>query len=271
MKREDAIDWSRLLLPYEQAVAELEVKFINIDKAYRKLGEYSPIETVSGRVKNIASIIDKARRKDIPLTEVESHMEDIAGVRIVTKFVEDIAKVVLMIRARSGGDLEIVREKDYINKSKESGYKSYHLIVKYAVYTPVGMRKIFSEIQVRTLAMNFWATIEHSLKYKYSNNMPQEVKERLITCALASNNLDDEMAKIRGEIIEAQKILELKTTLVDEIVTKLKQISSYSDEIDVLNSQFYELCDEGSLEKLYAFNKHIAVLSEMHRLHQKIV
>jgi putative GTP pyrophosphokinase len=265
------VDWHRLLLPYEQAVAELEIKFRNFDLGFRKMGDYSPIESVNGRVKNIISIVEKARIKDIPLSEVEQHIEDIAGVRIVTKFVEDIAKIVLMIRARSGGDLEIVREKDYLKKPKESGYKSYHVIVKYAVYTSNGPKEILAEIQIRTLAMNFWATIEHSLKYKYRHNMPANLKNRLIKCAEASYNLDEEMAKIRSEIIEAERIEELKTSLVNEIVEKLQSLSTQTEESDNLNCQFYELCDEDSLEKLYAFNKHLTVLVDLYRVHQNIV
>lgn len=272
MEKIDIIDWKKLLLPYEQAVLELETKFRSVAAGYRQLGEYSPIEMVYGRVKNIMSIIDKVNRKKIPMTQVEDYVEDIAGIRIVTKFVEDIAKIVLMIRERDGRDMTIVEEKDYINNTKESGYRSYHIIVKYPIYTSLGFREIFAEIQIRTLAMNFWATIEHSLRYKYNENMPEEVQQRLTSCAEAAYNLDNEMATIRGEIIEAQKILEIKTALVNEILEKIKQLhfSAKIEEAENLNKQFFELYNQDDLEKMYAFNKQLTVLAELYRVHGSV-
>ncbi|MBQ2924816.1 MAG: GTP pyrophosphokinase family protein, partial [Anaerotignum sp.] len=180
----EIINWKELLYPYEQAVEELLLKFNNLDKECRHLGIYSPIDSVSGRLKKPASILDKAGRKHIPPERIEEEIEDIAGIRILCQFVEDIQKVVDMIRTRT--DMTIVQEKDYVTNMKPSGYRSYHIIIKYPLSTALGPKVISAEIQVRTNAMNFWATAEHSLRYKYSGNIPEEIQDRLTNCAGAA-------------------------------------------------------------------------------------
>ncbi|MFT9426975.1 MAG: GTP pyrophosphokinase family protein [Sporolactobacillus sp.] len=197
------MDWKLFLAPYSQAVDELKVKL----RGYRDLcgasAQNSPIEFVTGRVKPVPSILEKAKRKDIPLDQLNTQMQDLAGVRIMCQFVDDIMKVVQWIRART--DFVVVEERDYINNKKKSGYRSYHVVVEYPVQTITGEQKILAEIQVRTLAMNFWATIEHSLNYKYRGNIPSDVKKRLLRAAEAAFRLDEEMSQIREEIWAAQE------------------------------------------------------------------
>ena len=161
--------WRELLEPYGLAVDELVVKFNHVKQQYQDAKMYSPIEMVSGRVKRISSILEKAQRKGVDLEKLEEKIEDIAGVRLICQFVEDIDKVVEIIRERK--DLEIKQEKDYITKSKPSGYRSYHIIAYYTVHTIHGSKRLEVEIQIRTLAMNFWSTIEHSLQYKYKEHI----------------------------------------------------------------------------------------------------
>ena len=149
--------WREMLTPYELAVDELVLKFRHIIREYRNVGRYSPIEQVDGRVKSISSILDKMQRKKINVNDVEKELEDIAGVRLICQFVEDIQKVVEIIRSRT--DMKVIEEKDYVSNMKNSGYRSYHMIVEYTVETMNGPKRIHAEIQIRTLAMNFWATI----------------------------------------------------------------------------------------------------------------
>lgn len=118
------------------------------------------------------------------------------------QFVDDISTVVNLIRQRD--DLKVIEEKDYITHSKPSGYRSYHMIVEYPVETITGKVEVLAEIQIRTLAMNFWASIEHSLNYKYKGIFPEEIKYRLQNAAEAAFKLDEEMSSIRSEIQEAQ-------------------------------------------------------------------
>jgi len=202
-------EWEQFLAPYKQAVEELKVKLNGIRSQFELRGEHSPIEFVTGRVKPVPSILDKAKRKQIPLDKIEEEMQDIAGLRMMCQFVGDIQLVVQMLRDRH--DLEIVEERDYITRNKESGYRSYHVVARYPVQSFEGLKKVLVEIQIRTLAMNFWATIEHSLNYKYSGNIPEQIKIRLQRAAEAAYRLDEEMSQIRGEIQEAQAIFSRKT------------------------------------------------------------
>jgi putative GTP pyrophosphokinase len=201
--------WKLFLAPYKQAVEELKVKLKGIRSQYELQHTNSPIEFVTGRVKPLASILDKAKRKGIKLENLEKDMQDIAGIRMMCQFVDDIKVVVAMLKNRN--DLEIIEERDYITSQKESGYRSYHIVAKYPVQTVTGEKKILVEIQIRTLSMNFWATIEHSINYKYSGNIPDDIKVRLKRAAEAAYSLDEEMSQIRGEIQEALAIFSRKT------------------------------------------------------------
>ena len=214
--------WKTVLIPYQYAVEELKVKFKNIRKELIDNGEYSPIEFVTGRVKKISSIIDKAKRLDIDLSEVDDKIEDIAGIRIMCQFVEDIYTVVSYIRSRK--DMYVLYEKDYIKNDKSSGYRSYHVIIKYPIQTVSGVVDILAEIQIRTLSMNFWATIEHSLKYKYNHYIPSDIAQRLRKAADAAFNLDQEMSVIREEIMRAQVMFEMKSVTVKDIIYSIQEL-----------------------------------------------
>ncbi|MDJ1110978.1 MULTISPECIES: GTP pyrophosphokinase [Macrococcus] len=195
--------WDLFLSPYYQAVDELKVKLKGIRKQFINEGKSSPIEFVTGRVKPVPSIIEKANTRGIAFDKLSEEMYDIAGLRLMCQFVDDIDVVVNMLKARS--DFEVVEERDYIKDTKESGYRSYHVIIKYPIETLSGQKFILAEIQIRTLAMNFWATIEHTLRYKYSGDYPPEIRTRLERAAEAAFLLDEEMSEIREEIQEAQK------------------------------------------------------------------
>ncbi len=195
-------EWELFLAPYEQAVSELKVKLRGIRKQFREQDKHIPIEFVTGRVKAVESILARTAIRHIPLNRFEEEMQDIAGLRIMCQFVEDIYQVVALLRNRK--DLKIVEERDYIENKKESGYRSYHVVVEYPVQLVTGEKIILAEIQIRTLSMNFWATIEHSLNYKYQGVFPEEMKERLQRAAEAAYLLDEEMSSIREEIQEAQ-------------------------------------------------------------------
>jgi len=197
------MNWTVILAPYSQAVEELKVKLRGMRAQFEYESRHSPIEFITGRVKPIESIKEKLETKNIPLNQMEEAIQDIAGLRIVCQFVEDIYAIVELIKKRQ--DLTILEEKDYIKKNKDSGYRSYHIIIDYPVETIHGMKQVTTEIQVRTLAMNFWATNEHSLNYKYDGEIPVNIKSRLRRAAEAAFKLDEEMSSIREEVYEAQR------------------------------------------------------------------
>lgn len=198
--------WNLFLEPYKQAVDELKVKFKGLRNQYELEDTHTPVEFVTGRVKPLASIYDKTLEKKIPFvpsTELANELPDIAGLRIMCQFVDDIYTVVETLRERK--DLLVVEERDYISRKKPSGYRSFHMIIQYPVQTIYGEKSILVEIQIRTLAMNFWASIEHSLNYKYESSLPEEISHRLERAAEAAFRLDEEMSLIRDEIQDAQK------------------------------------------------------------------
>src|SRR6056297_3361509 len=232
-------DWERILIPYEQAVEELKVKLKSLRDEFREMNEYSPIEFVTGRVKKINSILEKAKRNNIDEDDIEDQMEDIAGIRIMCQFVDDIYSVVELLRTRDGKDLKIEKEKDYVHNQKDSGYRSYHVIIRYPVQTAFGEKEILAEIQIRTLAMNFWATIEHSLKYKYKR----------------------EMCEIRNEVINAQILFEEKSNTISNIVSNIQLLNLLGQQAEAMKFQieFDDLWDKGSLDELEDLLKKIKV------------
>lgn len=197
-------DWDLFLWPYQQAVSELKVKFRSLRQSFLNKGEHSPIEFVVGRVKTVDSIKEKMIRRVIAPEVIENDMQDIAGIRIMCQFVDDIYQVVDLIHERQ--DMQVVEERDYIQNAKPSGYRSYHMVIEYSVFLPDGPKKIIAEIQIRTLAMNFWATVEHTLNYKYQGKYPEDISKRLKTTAEAAYKLDEEMSSIKDEVQEAQRI-----------------------------------------------------------------
>ncbi|MDD3183980.1 MAG: GTP pyrophosphokinase family protein [Anaerostipes sp.] len=257
--------WKEILCPYDLAVDELILKFTHMREEYRKAGKYSPIEQIDGRVKSISSILDKMQRKKININEVETELEDIAGIRITCQFVEDIERVVAIIKDRS--DMEVKSIKDYVTTAKDSGYRSYHMIIYYTVHTIYGEQKIQAEIQVRTLAMNFWATVEHSLQYKYKENIPEHISDKLMNAADALVVLDNEMSAVRDEIMDAQNSFRKKANLVSEILTTMQNLYKVANKHEVIKIQdeFYKIYQQGNLEQLMHFNKQLDIIAEGYR------
>ena len=137
--------WDQFLAPYKQAVDELKIKLKGLRKQYEVGDNASPIEFVTGRVKPLTSIIDKANKRNISFDRLHEEMYDIAGLRIMCQFVDDIAVVVNLLRQRK--DFEVVEERDYISNTKQSGYRSYHVIIAYPIETLSGNKQILAEIQ----------------------------------------------------------------------------------------------------------------------------
>lgn len=187
--------WEVFLQPYELAIQGFIIKLEAIKKQHILKGIKNPIEIVSGRVKTPESILEKAKRLDILFSEIPEKMYDIAGVRITCKYIQDVYEVADMLKTRK--DIIIKEVKDYIKNPKPSGYKSLHIIAVYNVETIDGQIPINMEFQIRTHAMHLWASIEHSLKYKFLRNIPVNIQDRLFAASEAAAALDLEMSKIK--------------------------------------------------------------------------
>ena len=257
--------WRSILCPYELAVKELIVKFEHIISEHRENDLYSPIEQVSGRVKSVSSILEKMQRKHIPMDRMEEEVEDIAGIRIICQFEEDIETVAALIQNRA--DMTIKSEKNYLKHMKQSGYRSLHLIIYYTVETLNGPRKLQAEIQIRTMAMDFWATIEHSLQYKYKGDMPPHVADRLSNAADAIILLDQEMSSVRNEIMDAQNSSQMQSNLVKDILNNIENLYRVSSEREVvkIQTEFLRVFHPKDLKQLERFHRQLDIIAEGYR------
>ncbi|HFD2030553.1 TPA: GTP pyrophosphokinase family protein [Clostridium perfringens] len=243
-------NWKDFLTPYDQAVSELKVKLRSIRKEFRRKNEYSPIEFVTGRVKEVSSILEKANKYSIPVDRIQYEMEDIAGIRIMCQFVDDIDTVVNIIRNRK--DMQVLYEKDYVRNVKPSGYRSYHVVIRYPINMADGQKDILAEFQIRTLAMNFWATIEHSLNYKYKKNLPKDIQFKLKRAADAAFTLDEEMLEIKDEIKDAQTLFEVKSDIISTIMNSILNLISIGKVAEASRYQISlnKLIEEGEVWEL---------------------
>ena len=261
------VNWKAFLLPYEQTVDSLSMKFNHIIDEYVAMGQPSPIRAVTGRVKSVASILAKAGRKSIPYEKIKDDIEDIAGIRIQCAYVEDIETVIEIIRRHDGLDLKILRERNYISNTKPSGYRSYHILGRYYLVAAAGAQEVNFEIQIRTLAMDFWATSEHYLRYKYNGNIPVELQKRLKTAAEAAFRLDQEMSLIREEILEVEKTQIKTENLVEEILTYIQNLffTAGPEQANRMNQEFVALYQAGDPQKLSEFSRRLAVMTDLYR------
>ena len=191
-----------LLMNYQCAVMEVETKFNILNNRLSLQGEHNPIESIKSRVKSLDSIIRKLEKLNLPIAieSVEENLKDVAGVRVVCSFVDDIYRIEECFLAQE--DVTLINRKDYIKNPKPSGYRSLHLIVKTPVYTENGKKDMFVEVQMRTIAMDFWASLEHKLRYKKNLNpaTAEELAKELEACAEVSAKLDEQMLRIRDRI-----------------------------------------------------------------------
>ncbi|WP_312469412.1 GTP pyrophosphokinase family protein [Neobacillus sp.] len=195
-------NWRGFFLPYQMALHELESDFKIIDLEWKTHHGYSVIEHMKTRLKTLRSLVEKIQRKEIPLTQeaVRNEIRDILGVRIVTSFIDDVYMLKEHIEQRE--DIRMIRVKDYIQNPKMSGYKSLHLIVETQIILSNEIIWVPVEIQIRTSAMDFWASTEHKLNYKYQGEtIPEDAQKQLIELAKASSLMDKEMSGLRTKLL----------------------------------------------------------------------
>lgn len=257
--------WKEFLEPYELTVRELVTRFRQIKKGYRIRGEYCPIEDVSGRVKSVPSILAKAQRKGIPIERVGEEMNDIAGIRIICQFVEDIPLVTALIRDQL--EMEILDERDYVTRMKDSGYRSYHMIASYDAHTLDGIKKVRAEIQIRTLGMDFWATIEHGLQYKYNSGIPEHIFDKLISSAKAIEDLDGELSAVRNDIMDAQNSMIMYNEMISEILSTIENLYRIANvrEVEKIQNEFYRIYETGDTEQMRRFGRELDMIAEGYR------
>ena len=193
-------DVEHQLLVYRFGIEEVMTKIAILRDELRLAHDYNPIEHLGSRLKSLGSIVAKSRRKGIPLTveAVRAAMRDIAGVRVTCSFVSDIYRVrSMLLRQR---DLALLEERDYIALPKANGYKSLHLIVQVPVYLSDRVEDVPVEIQLRTIAMDLWASLEHKIYYKYDREVPRRLTDSLKLAADVAWSLDTSLERIHDEV-----------------------------------------------------------------------
>ena len=199
------MEYKRLTLMYTAALTQLEAKMETINEEFKTLHKYNPIEHISSRIKSKESIYKKLNKKGLAPTyeNLVKTINDVAGLRIICSFIPDIYKIVEMLENMQ--DINVLKKKDYVTTPKESGYSSYHLIVSVPVSLSVGTIDVKVEIQIRTMAMDFWASLEHKINYKYDKNVPKSVKKELRDCAKMTQKLDKRMSNLGKSLMEDEK------------------------------------------------------------------
>ncbi len=199
---DDGIDsWKEVNLVYNAALKQVETKIEILNDEFQHVHRYNPIEHIKARIKTPESIVKKLKRHGYESTidNMVKHINDIAGIRIICSFTSHIYRIAEMLRQQK--DIQVVAIKDYITYPKASGYKSYHMIVTVPVYLSDRIVDTKVEIQIRTVAMDFWASLEHKIHYKFEGDAPEHIKSELVECAKLVSDLDIRMLSLNEEIL----------------------------------------------------------------------
>lgn len=191
---------TRFVMSYKFALAEMNTKIDILKQEFEYIHDYNPIEHVNSRLKTPEKILEKVYRKgyEMSMESIRENIRDIAGIRIICSFISDIYKISDMLQKQK--DIKVIECKDYIKNPKPNGYKSLHLIVKIPVFMSDREDEVFVEIQIRTIAMDFWASLEHKIYYKYSKEVPEELIEELKNAANTVSQLDEKMENIHRKV-----------------------------------------------------------------------
>ena len=196
----------RLMAYYRCAIMEVETKFNVLNEEFSLEYDRNPIETIKTRLKSTESIIKKLVRRNFPLTvdSIEANLNDIAGVRVVCSFLEDIYLLADCLLQQD--DVKLIQVKDYIKNPKPNGYRSLHLIIEIPIFLKDEKKDMRVEVQLRTIAMDFWASLDHKLSYK--KDIPEEeaklLRQELLECAQISADLDVRMGEIKNRIVNKE-------------------------------------------------------------------
>lgn len=193
------------MMIYNSGIKEIRTKLEILDEEFQTKFSYNPIHHIESRLKSIKSIVEKVKEKNLPVTleNIRENITDIAGIRVICNYIDDIYRVEELLLNQN--DVTLLRRRDYIKTPKSSGYQSLHLIVEIPIFLSDGATPIPVEIQIRTIAMDFWASLEHKLKYKTDNEVAEDLRYRLKICAVAIQELDTEMQNINNCIHDRQK------------------------------------------------------------------
>ena len=192
--------WEEVILIYRSALKQIATKLEILNDEFQHVHRYNPIEHIKSRLKTSESIVKKLRRQghESTIHNMVQYVNDIAGIRVICSFTSDIYRIAEMITNQ--GDIKVISVKDYLVNPKPSGYKSYHMLVSVPVYLSDRIVDTKVEIQIRTVAMDFWASLEHKINYKFEGTVPEGIENELIECAKMISELDAKMLLLNDEV-----------------------------------------------------------------------
>ena len=201
--------FQQIMMMYTCAIREVRTKLEVLNDELSIRNQRNPIEMIKARVKKPESIVEKLHRRGFPITleSVVNNLDDVAGIRVICSFTSDIYRIADMLRSQN--DIRVISVKDYMRHPKESGYKSYHMLVTVPVFLSDRIVDVKVEIQIRTVAMDFWASLEHKINYKFEGRAPEHIRRELVECAKMVSQLDARMLALNEEI---QSLEEKKET-----------------------------------------------------------
>lgn len=197
----DEVDsWAAMTLVYKSALKKINTKLEILNDEFQQVHRYNPIEHIKSRLKSPESIVKKLKKngRESTIENMVTYVNDIAGIRIICSFTNDIYRIADMLSDQE--DIKVIEVKDYIKNPKPSGYKSFHMLVTTPVYLSDRIVETKLEIQIRTVAMDFWASLEHKINYKFEGNIPESFKNELVECAAMVSDLDDRMLRLNDEV-----------------------------------------------------------------------
>lgn len=199
---EQIVNFKELMMVYNSAIREVTTKLEILNDELSLGNRKNPIQFIKSRVKKPLSIVDKLQRLDqeISVESIMTSLNDVAGIRVITSFIDDVYKIADMLVNQD--DVFLIESKDYIKNPKANGYRSYHLIIEVPVFFSDKKERVRVEIQIRTVAMDFWASLEHQLKYKENSENSKMIEDELKECAETIANTDMKMMDIRNKIEE---------------------------------------------------------------------
>ena len=201
MKEDSPIEsWTEVILIYNSALKQISTKLEILNDEFQHVHRYNPIEHIKSRIKSSESIVKKLRRNGLESTieNMVEYVNDIAGIRVICSFSSDIYRIAEMIGNQN--DIKVLAIKDYIKTPKPSGYRSYHMLITVPVYLSDRIVHAKVEVQIRTVAMDFWASLEHKINYKFEGDVPQNIKDELVECAQMITAVDNRMLRLNEEI-----------------------------------------------------------------------
>ncbi len=196
--------FARLMSYYRCAMMEIETKFNVLNEEYSLAYDRNPINSIKTRLKSFPSIKEKLERKGVgdSIDSIEQNLDDIAGVRVICSFPEDVYSLADALLSQD--DITLIEKKDYIKNPKSNGYRSLHMIVAIPIFLAHEKRMMKVEIQLRTIAMDFWASLEHQLRYKKETTFTDEMAKELLNCAELSADLDNRMDALRKRVLNEE-------------------------------------------------------------------